>query len=435
MRNRFISLFGTLCVLAASQTFAGNWPQWRGPAFNGSAEESGLPETFSKETALWKTSLPGQAGSTPIVWNDHIFLTTPDAEKNLKLVALNRQNGSKRWEQIVGIGDRSSGRNNMSSPSPVTDGKIVIALFGTSDIAAYDFDGKEIWKRNIGQDHGRFSVMWIYGSSPLLWDNKLYVQVLQRDPPDDYAHARDSKPDRDSYLLCLDPKTGATKFRHVRPSDAIKESMEAYSTPIPFKGPNGWEILILGGDYTTGHDPETGKELWRSGGLNPKKDPWWRIVPSPVTSKDMIFAAAPKRDPLFAIKAGGKGDITTSHQAWAFKENPTDWATPLLYKDKLFVLDGDRKVMTCLNPADGSKVWQGRIDAVKGPIWSSPTGADDKIYVIGEDGTAVVLSAGSEFKILHTVALGEQPIRSSVVAAQGQIFIRTAENLYCFGKK
>jgi outer membrane protein assembly factor BamB len=311
---------------------------------------------------------------------------------------------------------------------------VVYALFGTSDLAAFDFEGKELWSRNLGKDYGRFSIMWIYGSSPLLWENKLYIQVLQRDPPDDYAHAKDSHPNRESYLLCLDPKNGQTKWKQVRPTDAIKESQEAYSTPIPFKGPNGWEILLLGGDYTTGHDPETGKELWRAGGLNPKKDPWWRIVPSPVTSKDMIFVGAPKRDPLFALKAGGKGDITETHYAWSFKEYPTDWATPLYYKDRLFVLDGDRKVLTCLNPKSGEKIWQGRIDDVKGPIWSSPTGADDKIYVIGEDGTAVVLGAGDEFKVISSAKFEEGPVRSSIPAAHGQIFIRTAEHLYCFGK-
>ena len=437
MRTKLISIVTAVCALVATaqSLSAGNWPQWRGPNFNGSADEKGLPESFAKEAPFWKAPMPGQAGSTPIVWDEHVFLTSPDNEKNLNLIALNRKDGSVRWKHVVGIGDRSSGRNNMSSPSPVTDGKIVVALFATSDIAAYDFDGKEIWKRNLGKDYGRFSLMWIYGSSPLLFENNLYVQVLQRDPPDDYAHARDDKPKRESYLLCLDPQTGKTKWQHVRPSDAIKESQEAYSTPIPFKGPNGWEIIILGGDYTTGHDPGTGKELWRAGALNPKKDLWWRIVPSPVTSEDMIFASAPKRDPVFALKAGGKGDITETHVAWTYKENPTDWATPLYYKGRLFVLDGDRKVLTCLNPKDGSKIWQGRIDAVKGPIWSSPTGADDKIYVIGEDGTAVVLSAGDEFKVLSTVPMGEQPIRSSIAAAQGQIFVRTAEHLYCFGKK
>jgi outer membrane protein assembly factor BamB len=148
----------------------------------------------------------------------------------------------------------------------------------------------------------------------------------------------------------------------------------------------------------------------------------------------MIFVGAPKRDPLFALKAGGKGDITETHYAWSFKEYPTDWATPLYYKDRLFVLDGDRKVLTCLNPKSGEKIWQGRIDDVKGPIWSSPTGADDKIYVIGEDGTAVVLGAGDEFKVISSAKFEEGPVRSSIPAAHGQIFIRTAEHLYCFGK-
>jgi outer membrane protein assembly factor BamB len=261
------ALFLALATLCSS---AGDWLQWRGPNFNGSTEEKNLPETLAKESALWKAPLPGPSGATPVISGDHVFLTSPDADKNLNLICLNRRDGSTLWKKTIATGDRTIGRNNMASPSPVTDGKVVYALFGTSDLAAFDFEGKELWSRNLGKDYGRFSIMWIYGSSPLLWENKLYIQVLQRDPPDDYAHAKDSHPNRESYLLCLDPKNGQTKWKQVRPTDAIKESQEAYSTPIPFKGPNGWEILLLGGDYTTGHDPETGKELWRAGGLNPK---------------------------------------------------------------------------------------------------------------------------------------------------------------------
>ncbi|MGV3772042.1 MAG: PQQ-binding-like beta-propeller repeat protein [Verrucomicrobiales bacterium] len=422
-------------VIQPFDAHAENWPQWRGPRFNGSVEEKNLPTEWSKtENVLWKVPMPGPSGATPAIWGDTVFVTTPDADKNLNLLCLNRKDGSQRWMRTVGIGDRVIGRNNMASPSPVTDGKLVVSLFGTGDIAAFDFNGNQLWTRNLGKDFGKFSIMWLYGSSPLLYKGKLYVQVLQRNPPDDYAHAIDSKPERDSYLLCIDPKTGKDLWRQVRPTDAVKESMEAYTTPIPYEGATGTEIIVVGGDYATGHDPETGKELWRAGGLNPKKDPWWRIVPSPVPGGEFVFASAPKRDPVFAIKPGGKGDVTGSHVAWSFKEAPTDWSTPLYYKDKLFVLDGDRKVLTCLNPKNGEKIWSGDIP-INEPIWSSPTGADGKIYFIGERGTVVIADAGDEFKILNKIAMGEEPVRSSIAASNGQLFIRTAENLYCIGKK
>ena len=163
---------------------AAHWPQWRGPEFNGSSPESGLPAAWSKaENVVWAAPLPGPSGATPVIWGDHIFVSTPDAQKNLKLICLNRRDGTLRWEKLVAVGDKNKGRNNMTAPSPVTDGKTVFVLYGTADMAAFDFQGKELWQRNLGKEYGKFSIMWIYGSSPLLHQGKLYVQVLQRDPP------------------------------------------------------------------------------------------------------------------------------------------------------------------------------------------------------------------------------------------------------------
>lgn len=423
-------------VLLIQSTFAANWPHWRGPNFNGSADERGLPETWSKtENVVWKAPLPGPSGSSPVIWGDHVFVSTPDAQKNLNLVALNRKDGSVRWQKQVGIGDRNAGpRSNMTSPSPVTDGKIVVALYGTGDMAAFDFEGKELWKRNLGAESGKFAIMWLYGSSPTIYEGKLYVQVLQTTPvPEGYTHARDGKETRDSFLLCIDPATGKDIWKQVRNSEARQESKESYATPIPFEGPNGKEILVLGGDCITGHDAKTGAELWRAGGLNPKNDPWWRIVPSPVAGGGVILASAPKRDPVHAFKAGGKGNITESHLAWRLTENPTDWSTPLFYKNRFYVLDGDRHVLTCLKPESGEKIWQTKIE-VREPIWSSPLGADGRIYLISEGGTAFVVDA-EQGKVTSTIPMSEGPARSSIVASQGQLFVRTAENLYCIGKK
>ena len=155
--------------------------------------------------------------------------------------------------------------------------------------------------------------------------------------------------------------------------------------------------------------------------------------PLHVVADGVILASAPKRDPVFAFKTGGKGDITASHLAWSFTENPTDWSTPLYYQGKVFILDGDKKVLTCLDPKTGAKKWQGSL-GVRETFWSSPTAADGKIYCLGEGGTVVVLSAGDEFKVLSTIKMGEAPAKSTIAVAGGQIFIRTAQNLYCIGK-
>ncbi|HEY5914390.1 MAG TPA: PQQ-binding-like beta-propeller repeat protein [Verrucomicrobiae bacterium] len=409
-----------------------NWDQWRGPFFNGSTVETNLPIAWSQtENVVWSAPLPGYSGATPIIWEDSVFVSSPDSEKNLLLLCLERKTGKVRWAKPVSKGDRDIGRNNMASPSPVTDGRSVFALFATGTLAAFDFSGTELWRRDLGADYGQFANMWIYGSSPMLYRDKLYVQVLQRSPvPSGYGHVQDGKPERESYLLCLDPGTGKTLWRHIRPTDALEESMEAYSTPIPYAGKAGAEILVVGANFVTAHDAATGSELWRCGGLNDRGQRSWRVVPSVVVSDGLVFACGPKRDPLIAIKDGGKGVVTEIHVAWRFSEFPSDCVTPLVYRGKLFVLDGDRQVLTCLEPATGEKKWQGNL-GVREVFRASPTGADGKIYCVSEKGTVVVLTAGEEFKILSTIPMGEAPVRASIAVAQGELFVRTAKNLYC----
>jgi outer membrane protein assembly factor BamB len=307
-------------------------------------------------------------------------------------------------------------------------------LVGTGKLAAFDFSGKELWNRDLARDYGRFSINWLYGSSPLLYRGKLYVEVLQQNPiPGGYPQAMDDKPQRESYLLCLDPVTGKNLWRQLRPNDAVSEAQEAYTTPIPCENGEHSEIILVGANYVTAHDTQTGAELWRCAGLNDRHEMFWRIVPSPVIAAGMIIACGPKRDPVLGIKDGGHGLVTDSHLAWKFKEFTADCVTPLFYQNQLFVLDGDRQMMTCLDPKTGEKKWQGNL-GVHEIFRASPTGADGNIYCLSEAGTAVVLSA-TEFKILSTIPMGESPVRASIAVARGELFIRTAKNLYCIGKQ
>lgn len=421
---------GALWVAASA---AENWSQWRGPHFNGSARVEGLPATFSKEDARWATLLPGPAGSTPVVWGDRIFLTTPDEAKNLNLLCLDAKTGKILWSRTLAVGDKDKGRNNMAAPSPVTDGQRVIALMGTGDLAAFDFDGRELWKRALYKDYGRFAIMWIYGASPLLYDGQLIIPVLQRDEmPSDYP-LFDGKPERESFLLSLDPATGKTLWKVARKTDSTKESHESYATPIPYRGAHGTEILVVGGDHISGHELKTGAEIWRAR-LYEKRDDWYRIVTSAVAADGLIYASGPKGQPVVAFREGGKGDVTATHKAWEFTEAPTDWATPLLYDGKMFVLDGGRRILTRVDPKTGKTIWTGKLDVAES-IWSSPTGADGKIYVVSEKGTVLVLSAGDEFKVLHRLDLDEAPVRSTVVPIANGVLVRTASHLYRFGSQ
>ncbi len=419
---------------AVSPVPAANWPQWRGPFLNGSSPEANLPVAWSKTNQLaWAAPLPGKSGATPIVWDDTIFLPSPDPDKNLLLFCLDRGTGQVRWQKKVAQGDRVVGKNNLASPSAVTDGQKVICLFGTGDLAAFDFAGGALWSRNLCREYGQFANMWQYGASPLLHAGRLYIQVLQRDPPT-YGHARDDRPSRESFLLCVDPATGKDLWRQVRKTDAREESMEAYTTPLPVRVGERTEIVVVGANYVTGHDAEKGDERWRCGGLNRRQNLYWRIITSPVAGPGLVYAVGPKRDPLLAIKVGGSGLVTDTQVAWTVNEFTPDVCTPLLYRERLLVLDGDRQVLTSLNPATGEKQWQGNL-GVRETFSASPTGADGKIYCVSEKGTVVVLEAGPEFKILATFSLGEGPVMSSIVAAQGCLFLRTAENLYCASRR
>ena len=430
----FLPALALFAALAPTTVPAENWPQWRGPFLNGSTTETNLPDTWSKtENVLWVTPMPGPSHATPVIWDDSVFVSSPDADANLLLLCLDRQTGKLRWQQQVGVGDRTIGRNNMASPSPVTDGKTVWVMFGTGDLAAYDFSGKKLWSRPLSKEYGRFSIQWLYGSSPLLYKDRLYIEVLQRcPPPGDYTSG--NGPKRESFILCLDPATGKNIWRHVRPTDAEAESQEAYSTPMPSEIAGSTEIVVVGGDYVTGNDAATGDELWRGGGLkNFRHIGDARLVPSPVLADGMIIVSGAKRNPMLAFRDGGKGDITTTGLAWTYKEYPTDCVTPLFYQGKLFELDGDRQMMVCMDPKSGKVEWQkplGNREIYR----ASPTGADGKIYCLSENATAVVMSA-TNGDVLSTITMDEGQCHATIAAAQGCLFIRTANNLYCVGKK
>jgi len=430
----FLVCLGLLACFRPPASSAENWAQWRGPLFNGSTTEKNLPATWSKtNNVLWSTPLPGPSHATPIVWDDSVFVSSPDDDKNLLLLCLDRRTGKIRWQKQVGVGDRTQGRNNMTSPSPVTDGKTVWVMYGTGDLAAFDFSGKELWSRHLAKEYGKFTILWLYGSSPMLYKNRLYIQVLRNCQGFD-ATAADAPPQHQSFILCLDPKTGDNIWLHIRPTDAEGESQDGYSTPVPSECPGGTEIVVVGGDYVTGNDAKTGAELWRGGGIrNFRHLGDARLVPTPLLADGLVIVSGAKRNPMLAFRDCGKGDITTSGLAWTYKEYPTDCVTPLFYQGKVFELDGDRQMMVCMDPKTGQVQWQkplGNREIYR----ASPTGADGKIYCLSENATAVVMSA-ADGQVLSTIPMDEGMTHATIAAAQGCLFLRTAQNLYCIGKK
>jgi len=408
-------------VVAVAAVSAENWPQWRGPQLNGVSAEKGLPTKWTpEENIAWKLAMPSRTGATPIIWNNHVFLNVALQEKegDLELWAVDRGKGTVMWKKPLSGGNTMMRKQNMSSPSPVTDGTTVWVMTGTGILKAFDFKGEELWLRDIQKDYGAFGLNWGYASSPLLHQGSLYVQVLHG-----------MKTDDPSYILKIDGKSGKTIWRVERPTNAIRESPDSYTTPALLRHGSQTEIVITGGDVVTGHDPETGKELWRMNGLNPENIPSYRIIASPLVAGGLIIAPT-RVKPMLAIKPGGSGDITESHKVWSFDRGP-DVPTPVS-DGKLLYIVGDSGVVYALDVKTGEPVY-GPERLKPGTYSASPVLADGKIYVTSEDGVTSVFAAGPKFELIAENAMNEYTL-SSVAVSGGQIFLRTAGHLYAIGK-
>jgi len=416
---RRVALIACAVVLLEVVCLGDNWPQWRGPNMNGFVAETNLPLRWSTtENVTWKLALPDFSGSTPIVWNDRIFLHVAEGTE-LYLLSVDRSRGVELWKKHLGGGNAKVRKQNMSSPSPVSDGRRVWVMAGTGVLKAFDVDGKQLWARDIQQEYGRFGLNWGYASSPLLHKGVLYVEVLHG-----------MKTDDPSYVLAIDAATGKTRWRVERPTDAISESPDAYTTPALLRYDNKEEIVVSGGDYVTGHDLATGAELWRAGGLNPNKDRNYRVVASPFVAGGMIFVSSRVR-PLIALRAGGRGDVSKSHLVWSTDQGP-DVPTPATDGKYVYILN-DRGILWCRDAKTGAEIW-GNQRVRPGTYSASPLVADGKLYVTSEDGLTTVLEAGPVFKVLAENDLADYTL-SSIAVSDGQLFVRTTQHLYCIGKR
>jgi outer membrane protein assembly factor BamB len=413
-------------------SFAADWPHWRGPFLNGSSDEADLPGSWSRtENVAWVSPLPGPSGATPIICKGRVFVSSTKKESDeLLALCFDAKSGKELWRKRLGASSRDVPRNNMATPSPTTDGERVYFLFGSGELCGLDFEGNIIWSRNIETEYGNISVKYGYSSSPLLYDDKLYILIQRRHT----AYRSPKSTSLDSFILAVDPKTGKNIWKQPRKTDALDESLDSYSSPILHQNGGRDEILVIGGDYVTGNDPMSGKELWRYGYAEERSERW-RNVSSPVMGEGLIFGVRPRGgNGLIALKCGGEGKLGDSQVAWTFDGPSPDVCTPLYYKGKLYVLDGKRGgVLTCLDGKTGRQQWQGKLGG-RGPWYASVTGGDDKLYCISEAGEAVVLAAGGEeFKILWRIDMEDKPIQASIAIAEGRLYIRTASKLTCVG--
>ncbi len=407
--------FVALWALPAS---AQNWPQWRGPDADGTSSQTGLPVEWSESrNIVWKLSLPAVSGATPISWGDVVFLNV-GAGRDLSLWAIDKGDGRPLWVRPLGGGNRVTRKQNMSSPSPVTDGSSVWVLTGTGVVKAFDFEGRLLWTRAIEDDFGRFGLNWGYASSPLLHDGRLVVQVLHG-----------MKTDDPSYVMALDAGSGETLWRVERPTDAKMESPDSYTTPALLETEEGAQIVISGANYVTGHDAATGEELWRGGGLNPRDRPNYRVIASPVVKGDLIYVPT-RVKPLIAFRSGGRGDITDSHKLFELAKGP-DVPTPVTDGKVLYVVT-DRGLLSKYDALTGELVW-GDKRLATGTYSASPVLADGKIYVTNEAGVTTVVRVDPDFEVLAENSL-EGYTLSSFAISEGRLFLRNDKALYCIGE-
>ena len=378
------------------------------------------------KNVAWKLPLPAYSGSTPIIWGNTIFLSVATAANTgtLELWAIDRDKQTVAWKRPLVGSNHMERKQNMSSPSPVTDGKTVWVMTGYGVFKAFDFAGKELWSRNLQTDYGKFGLNWGYASSPLLRDDGLYVQVLHG-----------MKTDDPSYVLKIDRATGKTIWRVERPTPAVHESPDSYATPAWIEANGRAELIITGGDVVSGHDPATGKEYWRADVLNPSRNGAYRIVASP-TIVDGLIIAPTRNNPMVAMRPGGNGDVAATHVVWSFAQGP-DVPTPVSDGKLLYVVR-DGGVVFALDVKTGATVY-GPARLPPGTYSASPILADGKIYVTTEeDGITTVFRAGPKFEVLASnKLLGDcSPYCLSTVAvSEGQIFLRTASYLWAIGER
>jgi len=409
-----ITLILTFSVIISQ---AANWPAWRGPRALGSSEGGQYPADLVNSANLaWKLALPGKGCSTPIVWENRIFITGP--KKGQDTISAVSWEGKVLWEKSLGKEKPGKHRNGSgSNPSAITDGKYVYTYFKSGNFGAYTMEGKELWKQNLMR-YGHDTLFWDFGTSPVL-TKKYVVMALMRKG--------------DSWLVAFDKATGKVAWQVERNYATPIEGDHSYATPIVVHQ-NGREvILVWGAERFTAHDAANGKILWTCSGFNPQEKKFWVVVSSFVIVDDIAVIPYGRGARLAGIQLGGKGDVTKTHRKWTLEGKGTFVPSPAAHDGKVYLVR-DRGEVLCVNPTNGALHWQAALPKNRASYYSSPTIADGKIYAAREDGTLFVAKVDGGFKLLTENDLGERLI-ASPVPVNGSLLIRGEKHLFCFRKK
>jgi outer membrane protein assembly factor BamB len=425
----------------------GNWPSFRGTEASGIAEGQKLPDQWNPatgENVLWRTPIPGLAHSSPIVWGDLLFVTSAISSKpgatfkpglygdgdasddrsrhRWMLYALDKRTGKIRWERVASEGEPLNKRHIKStyaSASPATDGRIVVAWFGSQGVFAYDMSGALRWKADLGRvDMGAYDIPtyeWGPASSPIIWNGLVIVQC------DTQA---------DSFLLALNAETGETVWKTDR------DELPSWGTPTIVTTPAGPELITNASRFIRGYEPKTGRELWKLGGSSQL------TAPTPIFANGLHIVAsgrAPER-PIFAVKPGSRGDLTlpknqteSTQVVWSKTGRGSYMPTPLAYRGILYVL-ANNGVFDAYDIATGKEIYRQRLPQVGSGFSASPVAADGKIYLSSEDGDMVVVEAGTTFRLITTNTMGETLMATPALSA-GVMYVRGASSLFAIGKR
>ena len=430
----------TVCI-------AQNWPSFRGERASGIADGFKTPTTWDGEkgtNVLWKIPIPGLAHSSPIVWGNRVFVTTAissipkptfrsglygdvDSDTDLskhtwKVYCIDKLTGRIIWERAAHDGTPKTKRHiksTFANPTPATDGKNVIAFFGSEGLYCYDVDGKLKWKQDLGVlDAGWFydpDYQWGVASSPIIYKNLVIVQCDVQ---------------KNAFIAAFDIRDGKRVWTTNR------DELPSWGSPTIYEGKTRAELITNATRAVRAYDPLTGKELWTLRG-NPEV-----TATTPVTGQDLIFICNSYRpnQPIYAIRPGGTGDISladnkTSNQfvAWSYQQGGTYMPTPLVYGEYLYAC-ANQGVLRCYNAKTGERVYQQRIGDKGGAYSASPVAADGKIYLSSEDGEIFVVKSGPNYELLATNSMGEVMMATPAIS-EGMILVRGRSNLFCIGAR
>lgn len=403
---------------------AANWPEWRGPNRDGITPEVNLPVQWSAtENVKWKAPLPDRGNSTPVIWDNKVFLTqaVEDQGKRL-LICFDQRDGKVIWQKgpVYAEKEQSHGTNPQCSASPATDGERVVAWFGSAGLFCYDLGGRELWKKDLGKQAHE----WGYASSPIIHGDSVYLNF---------------GPGENRFLIALDKKTGKERWRVDIEEKHSKERRDGFagqgigmtgswSTPIIVPVHGRSELVITLPDKMAGFDPGSGKELWYVKGLNPL------IYTSPVHADGLILGNGGFHGPDLVVKAGGKGDASRSHKLWEGGRTENRLGSAVI-KDGYFYIVTMPGIAECIELKTGKKVWEERVrgNGRANSSWSSIVLSGDKLYLLNQSAETIILRASPRFELLQVNSIENEMCNASLAVSNGDLLIRTHKNLWCIG--